>query len=110
MFEIVKSNYPNEVATMLQPWSVHIGHGYKERPQNLFQVLQVGMLHFTGIGTGDSYYSDEGIIKFCRRGRSCYTESGDVNLFDQSWGRADHYGVINFKRQVLKQNNEEITR
>lgn len=49
-------------------------------------------LHFTGINTGASYFSDEGIVKFCRRGNGCNeTDINDVNKMESSWGIAEHY-------------------
>ena len=49
----------------------HIGHGYRAKPQMLVQKANVGYLHFTGFGTGESYFSDQGLIKFCERGGRC---------------------------------------
>jgi len=89
---LVQEQYSEKVGDMPSPWSVHIGHGYRKSPQLLFdEKREAGILHFTGIDTGASYFSEEGTIKFCHRGRGCDASTEDAEKMDKSWGRADHY-------------------
>lgn len=55
----IQQNYTNEVGLMPDNWSVHIGHGYRQYPQSLFDKNKVdaGILHFTG--NIDNYFSGQ---------------------------------------------------
>lgn len=92
MLGIFQENYPDLVGHLPMKWFNHIGHGYRSTPQLLANKANVGFLHFTGSGTGESYFSDQGLIKFCERGRQCnpLIES-HVTDFQKSWGLADYY-------------------
>lgn len=93
----IQQKYTSEVGLMPDNWSVHIGHGYRKYPQSLFDTNKVdaGILHFTG--RFDSYFTLEGIKKFCRTMRNigCHqsdlSPGGDMDKMDRTWGRADHY-------------------
>jgi len=88
---VVSQSYPNITALMPDSWSTHIGHGFRRSPQNLLHSgRDVGFLHFTGSGTGPSFFSDEGTDKFCHRGRGC-NDAEDLVKFRESWGLAEHY-------------------
>lgn len=94
LISIYQSHFPRDVATLPDEWFVHIGHGYRRSPQQLFDHnIKAGFLHFTGYDS--SYFSPPGIIKFCQRGKGCNQEDvapgGDVDKFDRTWGRAGHY-------------------
>ena len=94
----IQQNYTNEVGLMPDNWSVHIGHGYRQYPQSLFDKNKVdaGILHFTG--NINNYFSGQGIINnYCRTygGKGCrqsdLSPGGDMDRMDRTWGRADHY-------------------
>eukprot|EP00957_Ditylum_brightwellii_P098739 7521138-Ditylum_brightwellii.AAC.1 len=89
ILQCVSENFPEKVGLIADEWSVHIGHGYRASPQKLIQKQKAGFLHFTGINTGNFYWSDKGLIKFCIRGRRCNHEEtakdGDVESFQRSW-------------------------
>jgi len=95
IMKTIQQHYTDEVGLMPGHWSVNIGHGYRANPALLFEEKKVdaGILHFTG--RFDSYFSGEGILKYCRRGRDCHADDlspgGDADKMDRTWGRADHY-------------------
>ena len=93
LLQLVETYFNHEVGVIPEQWNIHIGHGYQKSPQLLYdRKVDAGILHFTGIDTGDSYFSDEGIIKFCHCGKGCQGDAeNDRDKIDRSWGRADHY-------------------
>ncbi|GFH59519.1 hypothetical protein CTEN210_15995 [Chaetoceros tenuissimus] len=92
MLVVFQENFPDLVGYLPMEWYNHIGHGYRAKPQMLVQKANVGYLHFTGFGTGESYFSDQGLIKFCERGGRCQpTIQSHIIDFQKSWGLADYY-------------------
>lgn len=94
LITIYQNRFSRDIATLPDEWFVHIGHGYRRLPQALFDRHQkAGFLHFTGYHS--SYFSPPGIIKYCHQAKGCnqndLAPGGDVDKFDRTWGRADHY-------------------
>lgn len=103
MLAIFQENYPDLVGHLPMEWHNHIGHGYRAKPQKLVQKANVGYLHFTGIDTGESYFSDQGLIKFCERGGRCQPSiQSHVTDFEKTWGLADYYIRITWEWVIFQ--------
>jgi len=90
----VHDAFPNATGTLPREWDVHMGHGWRGRPQSiLWQQERVGMAHFTGDPpTGSSYLDDNGVIKYCLRvGQRCGDDPEGREQYMQTWGLVDYY-------------------
>ncbi|GFH56628.1 hypothetical protein CTEN210_13104 [Chaetoceros tenuissimus] len=109
MLAIFQENYPHLVGQLPMEWHNHIGHGYRAKPQKLIQKPNVGYLHFTGIDTGESYFSNQGLIKFCERGGRCQPSiQSHVTDFQKSWGLADYYIRITWEWVIFQGGTSRI--
>eukprot|EP01082_Thalassiosira_pseudonana_P006950 g14867.t1 g14867 contig21:45234-46478(+) len=111
----VDGKYPEMFDTLPDEWFMHVGHGYRRSPQNLhYENKRAAFLHFTGSNTGASFFSDQGLIKFCERGRGCNAtdtaEGGHVDAFSRSWGMAEHYVKLSWTWALYQGGESRIKR
>lgn len=97
LITIYERTYSRDIATLPDEWFIHVGHGYRRAPQKLFDHnRKAGFLHFTGYVS--NIFSPPGLIQFCQRGKGCNQDDlepgGDVDKFERTWGRADHYAKL----------------
>ena len=84
-----------------------MGHGFRNIPQWLADIPEVGMLHFTAPPSyGKNIMVKGGTWKWCRRaGRCNHTADepgGDLYKFQRSWGMAEYYGKITWDWAIFQ--------
>lgn len=99
LLQAVADAHPDLIGTLPRHWDIHMGHGWRANPHELYEADAVSMLHFNGrfpkyFGLGDDETS---LYLYCKRTKNCQGSERTRRLYEKSWGLADYYIRINWK-------------
>ena len=115
ILQSIADTYPNTTAKIAMQWDVHVGHGYRTLPQNLFNSgRDVGFLHFTAPSHfGGNFMDLGGTDKWCKFSNSCNHNDttipgGDMYKVRRTWGLAEYYTKLNWDWAIFQGGKSRI--
>jgi len=114
ILQSIADRYPNVTAKIAMQWDIHVGHGYRQLPQKLFDDgRDVGFLHFTAPSHfGGNFMDLGGTDKWCKFSNNCnHTDTipgGDMDKVRRTWGLAEYYTKLKWDWVIFQGGKSRI--
>jgi hypothetical protein len=114
ILQSIETEHPNATAKIAVQWDLHVGHGWRQKPQNLFNSgRDVGFLHFTSpTHFGGNFMDLGGTDKWCKFSNKCNQNDtipgGDMDMVRRTWGLAEYYAKLRWDWAIYQGGKSRI--